>query len=281
MSAGEVVPPAAEARRPGGAIGGDGATWLGRQRITLDACGSTNDEAARLARAGASHGTIVTAAVQHAGRGRLGRVWASPPGGLYLSAVLRLPLRSVDVPPVTLAVGIAVHDTLRALAAPVALKWPNDVVVAADHALAGRKLAGVLVEAGGEPSGPCHAVVGVGLNVQLAAGQGAAIDQPWIDLATLPGASRPPRTALATALVDGILPALDRYAREGLAPFLAEWRRSDALAGCEVELVEGARRETVTVLGVDAQGRLRVRDAAGRERAVSSAEFGRRAATRA
>ncbi|MDQ3367962.1 MAG: hypothetical protein M3680_21260, partial [Myxococcota bacterium] len=55
-------------RAPGG--------WLGSQRINLDACASTNDEAARLARAGASHGTIVVADTQHAGRGREGRPWA-------------------------------------------------------------------------------------------------------------------------------------------------------------------------------------------------------------
>lgn len=242
--------------------------------LTID---STSSELLRRAAAGAPAGTVLLAEHQHAGRGRRGRAWHSPfAAQVCLSVLWRFEQGPAALAGLSLAMGVAVQRTVaQPGGAAIALKWPNDVV--AD----GRKLAGVLVEAGGEPSGPCHAVVGVGLNVQLAAGQGAAIDQPWIDLATLPGASRPPRTALATALVDGILPALDRYAREGLAPFLAEWRRSDALAGCEVELVEGARRETVTVLGVDAQGRLRVRDAAGRERAVSSAEFGRRAATRA
>ncbi|HUS31055.1 MAG TPA: hypothetical protein VMZ53_21240, partial [Kofleriaceae bacterium] len=65
------------------------ARWLGCQRIDLESCASTNDEAARLARAGASRGTVVIAERQTAGRGRDGRVWESPPGGLYMSIVLR------------------------------------------------------------------------------------------------------------------------------------------------------------------------------------------------
>lgn len=241
--------------------------------LTLD---STSSELLRRADAGAPAGTVLLAEHQHAGRGRRGRAWQSPfAAQVCLSVLWRFEQGPAALAGLSLAMGVAVQRTMAHLGgAATALKWPNDVV--AD----GRKLAGVLVEARGEPSGPCHAVIGVGLNVRIDPGQGTAIDQPWVDLATLLGASCPPRTAVAAALVDAMLPALDRYARDGLAPFLAEWRRNDALAGCEVELVEGARREPVTVLGIDAQGRLRVRDAAGRERAVSSAEIGRRPASR-
>jgi hypothetical protein len=115
--------------------------WLGCQRIELAECGSTNDEAGRLARAGAKHGTVVLAQAQKAGRGRDGRVWESAVGGLYLSAVLRPPLPLVDVPPMTLAIGIGVCDAARTAGAAAVLKWPNDVLVG------GRKLSGVLVEA--------------------------------------------------------------------------------------------------------------------------------------
>jgi BirA family biotin operon repressor/biotin-[acetyl-CoA-carboxylase] ligase len=267
VSAGEVVPPAAEARRPGGAIGGDGATWLGRQRITLDACGSTNDEAARLARAGASHGTIVTAAVQHAGRGRLGRVWASPPGGLYLSAVLRLPLRSVDVPPVTLAVGIAVHDTLRALAAPVALKWPNDVVVAADHALAGRKLAGVLVEA--QSSGPRIDAIIVGIGLDLDGGLPPELAAQATTLAALTGVTYPP-----SAVLERLLPHLehwiDRTVAGGADALTAAWE-ARMVPAARVRLVGEAGAPVGTALGLDRDGALRV-DVGGQVRRVIAGE---------
>jgi BirA family biotin operon repressor/biotin-[acetyl-CoA-carboxylase] ligase len=134
--------------------------WFGTRRIDLEACASTNDEAARLARAGASHGTIVIAQQQSAGRGREGRAWASPPGaGLYLSAIVRPPLPLALVPPMTLAIGIGVCDAARAWAPEAVLKWPNDVLVGS------RKLAGVLVESQSQGSRLEAAIVGIGVNL--------------------------------------------------------------------------------------------------------------------
>src|SRR5215204_4022001 len=108
--------------------------------------GSTNDEAARLAEAGAAEGTTVVAGAQSAGRGRLGRSWFSPAGaGLYASVVLR---DRRAAPLLTLAGGVAVAEGIRAATAlPVEIKWPNDVVVR-DGGRRQRplKLAGVLAE---------------------------------------------------------------------------------------------------------------------------------------
>jgi biotin-(acetyl-CoA carboxylase) ligase len=135
------------------------ARWLGIHRVELDACGSTNDEAARLARAGAVHGTVVIARAQSAGRGREGRAWASPVGGLYLSAVVRPPLPLAEVPFMTLAIGVALCDAVRAYAPAAALKWPNDVLVGS------RKLAGVLVESQSRGNRLDAVIVGVGINL--------------------------------------------------------------------------------------------------------------------
>jgi BirA family biotin operon repressor/biotin-[acetyl-CoA-carboxylase] ligase len=124
---------------------------LGSPRLHLRRTTSTNDRARELAAAGAPHGTIVTAGEQSAGRGRQGRAWVAPPGrSLLVSVVVREPPRLLP-----LMAGAAVAD----LAGPQAgLKWPNDVL------LAGRKVAGILVE--GRPQ-EGWAVVGVGLNVAL------------------------------------------------------------------------------------------------------------------
>jgi len=136
------------------------ALWLGCQRVELDECESTNDEAARFARAGARHGTIVTARAQRSGRGRDGRAWSSPrDAGLYLSAVIRPPLPLVDVPPMTLAIGIGLCDAARAVGAAAELKWPNDALVR------GRKLAGVLVEAHSQGHRLDAVIVGIGVNI--------------------------------------------------------------------------------------------------------------------
>jgi BirA family biotin operon repressor/biotin-[acetyl-CoA-carboxylase] ligase len=104
--------------------------------------GSTNDEAVRLADAGAPHGTTVVASAQTAGRGRLGRSWFSPAdAGLYASIVVR---ERRAAPLLTLAGGVAVAEGIHlAVALPAEIKWPNDIVI--DSGLGKRrKLAGIL-----------------------------------------------------------------------------------------------------------------------------------------
>lgn len=134
--------------------------WLGRERVHLPACGSTNDEAARLAAAGAAHGTVVTAGAQGAGRGRQGRPWHSPPGeNLYLSCVLRPALAPERAPAITLAAGLGVVDAVRWAGARPTLKWPNDVLVD------GRKLAGILTEMSTRGGHVQHIVTGIGVNI--------------------------------------------------------------------------------------------------------------------
>lgn len=135
--------------------------WLGREHVHLDACASTNDEAARLAAGGAPHGTLVTADAQHAGRGRQGRVWHSPPGeNLYLSCVLRPGIEPMHAAAVTLAAGIGVWDAVRATGVRPSLKWPNDVRVE------GRKIAGILTEMSTRGNRLQHIVTGIGINLQ-------------------------------------------------------------------------------------------------------------------
>lgn len=120
--------------------------------------GSTNDIAAVLADRGAAEGLVVVADRQTAGRGRLGRSWASPPGaGIYASAVLRPSAAVARL--LTIAAGVAVAEGVAAATGLTThVKWPNDVHVA------GRKLAGILAEGALN-----HVVLGIGINVQPAA----------------------------------------------------------------------------------------------------------------
>jgi BirA family biotin operon repressor/biotin-[acetyl-CoA-carboxylase] ligase len=162
---------------------------------------STQDEARRLAQAGATHATVVTACEQTAGRGRQGRQWASPPGNVYLSVVLRpeLPLRRVAE--LGFVAALAVADVVDALVPGRAtLKWPNDVLVD------GAKLAGILVEQAGDA-----VIVGIGLNV-LHAPEGAAA--PVTSLATLVDHSDKSQFHLRSIEVDEVrVVLLDAFAR--------------------------------------------------------------------
>lgn len=203
---------------------------LGRPRLHLRETGSTNDRARALAAAGAPHGTLVTAGVQTAGRGRQGRTWIAPPGrALLLSLVLRdhdplLPLRA----------GLAVAD----LAGPAArVKWPNDVL------LAGGKVAGVLVEARPQEG---WAVVGIGVN--------AAVDPADLPHGLRAATLGRARGELDAALTE-LLAALEHRLAEPPPATLAALRERDALLDRPVRWAGGHG----TGAGIDEEGRLRVR----------------------
>lgn len=108
----------------------------------FETLGSTMTEAARLAAAGAPHGTVVLADEQTAGMGRMGRSWHSPPNaGIYSSVILRLPLSPASLPIAMLVLGLATAEAIQAsthLACD--LRWPNDVLI---HE---RKVAGILAQ---------------------------------------------------------------------------------------------------------------------------------------
>jgi BirA family biotin operon repressor/biotin-[acetyl-CoA-carboxylase] ligase len=130
--------------------------------------GSTNDDARAALAAGAVSGHAVCAEAQTAGRGSRGRQWASPAGtDLYVSIVDRIAVAPAQLPPLTLAVGLAVAESCDALLAgrgapPSQVKWPNDVLIA------GKKCAGVLLESNLGHRDSEGVVIGIGLNVNRA-----------------------------------------------------------------------------------------------------------------
>ncbi|MGE0549630.1 MAG: biotin--[acetyl-CoA-carboxylase] ligase [Kofleriaceae bacterium] len=233
------------------------ARWLGCQRIDLDECGSTNDEAARLARAGARHGTVVIANRQRTGRGRNGRAWDSPASlGLYLSAVVRPPLPLVDVPPMTLAIGIGVCDAVRAIGAPGMLKWPNDVLVG------GKKVAGVLVEAQSQGPRVEAVIVGIGVNVAGRSDDLAPdVAHRAITLEQAAGSSID-RDAFIATLFASVERWIDRYVAMGIEEIIPAWHDRMA-AGLSAQAQVDGTMLTGQLAGLDRDGALLLRDHSG------------------
>jgi BirA family biotin operon repressor/biotin-[acetyl-CoA-carboxylase] ligase len=238
------------------------ARWLGCQRIELESCGSTNDEAARLARAGAQRGTVVIAERQTAGRGRDGHTWESPPGGLYLSAVLRPPLPIVDVPPMTLAIGIAVCDAVRSFGAPCVLKWPNDVLVNR------RKLAGILVETQSQGGRLDSVVAGIGINLDGTLADSVA--RSGISLAEAAGTTID-REAFITQLLADLERWIDRYVGVGIEAIIPAWTERMATGLAARATVDGASM-TGHMAGLDVDGALLLRDDDGNVHRVRSGD---------
>lgn len=240
-----------EAARIRAAISSDALAGLAALDVawTLE---STNTSL--LARAAPEQGVAVLLAErQTSGRGRRGRQWTSPLGAhIYLSASRRFSGGLGQLAGLSLAVGVAVAEALRGCGfADVGLKWPNDLLARE------RKLGGLLIEGGGEMAGIARAVIGLGLNVHMPAAAAAAIDQPWVDLDTLAGRAVSRDTVVA-AVLSGLLPALDLFEAQGLAPFLSRYAALDVLCGRAVEVEEAGTRHHGIALGLAADGALRV-----------------------
>ena len=213
---------------------------------------STNDEARRAAKEGASGGATWVAEQQTSGRGRRGRAWLSPPGeGLLFSVLIRTTCLPTRLPPIALLAGLAVREAVvqACPTAEAALKWPNDVLIG------GRKVAGVLVEAITIGMQVEAVVVGIGINVHTRAFP-EAIAGRATSLALCSPEMHPDR---ACVLAD-VLTAFDRdfqaVVRSGLAPLRARLDGADGLRGLRVRSDAG---DAGMASGIDNDGRLLVR----------------------
>lgn len=223
-----------------------------------DRAGSTMDLAQELAQdeMAAPHGTAVAAREQTGGRGRRGRAWIAPPGGLWLSIVLR-PASAEAVECLGLRAGLAVADALES-ALPglpgLQLKWPNDLM------LGDRKIGGLLGEARWDPTGPGWIVLGIGVNLTNPVpddGRAGSLAD-WAGGVTLEGLAEQvvARVARATAAGGPLTPAeLNRF------------RTRDWLRGRSVHSPVRGRGA-----GVDPDGNLRIEDPEGVVHRIGSGE---------
>lgn len=238
--------------------------WLGRPHLHLEQTGSTNDEAAAWARRGASHGAIVTADAQHAGRGRRGRRWSSPPGAnVYASLVLRPPPVATGFGALALVVALGIRQGLGDVPR-LTIKWPNDLL------LHGRKVAGILCECrwmGAQP----EVVVGFGINVlsQRFPDELVGVATCLAEHGVTGG-----RAEVLTRALQGLEPALDTFFAHGFRPLRAAYRRHCPWIGGTIDWTdaEGQRRR-VDAVDIEPDGTLLVRDA-GRLRKLEAGEIG-------
>lgn len=237
--------------------------FVGQNLVYLPETGSTNDEARRLAQAGAPQGTLVITDHQTAGRGRLDRRWLAPPGSsLLMSLVFRPDLAPHQTQRLTMICGLAVLDAVESeTGLRLGLKWPNDVVAGET------KVAGILTEIGLTGYSVDHVVVGVGLNVNL-------------DPAQLPGELLMPAASLSTVLGQNVprLPLLLAFLRAVEGRYLAleashsphaEWAARLVTLGRPVVVSDqGGQAVEGLAEAVNADGALLVRLEDGQLRAV-------------
>lgn len=195
-------------------------------------------------------GTVVIAESQTEGRGRLGRKWLSPEGGIWLSIVLKPKIQPQYTPRLTLLAGVCVAKTIQGMGLPARIKWPNDVLIK------GRKVCGILTEMGAEVDLVDHVVVGIGIDAN-------------VDTESFPEEFRDSSTSLKKELgkdvdrVDFVQKLLFEFEslylnfqKGDFHSILDEWRSMSATIGEWVKISTQTRTIYGEAIGIDNEGAL-------------------------
>lgn len=234
-----------------------------------DCVDSTNRYLSEQAQINNLNGRVCFAEYQTAGKGRRGKEWVSPFGSnIYLSILWRYQSGPAAISGLSLAVGIAVIRALNDCGvSDVGLKWPNDIY------WQDKKLAGILIEVSGESGGPCHAVIGLGLNFYLAEKTAQTITQDWVDLRQiLESNAEEIRNKLAAALLNHLMPMISNFEQDTLDAYLEEWRSYDCMQGKVVNIYMGQQVYTGVVKGIDDNGMLLLTNEQGEVKTFASGE---------
>ncbi len=230
----------------------------------LETVDSTNLFAKKLAKEGAAHGTAVIAASQTGGRGRLGRSFHSPQGGLYMTVILRPGCKAEELMHLTCAAGVAARDAIfHTCGIRPGLKWINDLVIGT------KKVGGILSELSLTSSGDVdYALVGIGINCK------DQIPPELKEIAT--SLDRETGKHISPALLAAqLLQALHKMADNLLtekAALMDAYRTLCVTVGREVLLIRGEERQAAFALGVTDDGGLLVEYPDGNHEIVSSGE---------
>jgi BirA family transcriptional regulator, biotin operon repressor / biotin---[acetyl-CoA-carboxylase] ligase len=237
--------------------------------LSYDSIDSTNEEAKRLAQGGGSHGAVIWAKRQTAGRGRMGREWVSPEGNLYVTALLTPNADIATCAQLSFIAAVAVCETLEAMVGesiPIRCKWPNDIL------LEGKKLGGILLESfvvtHEDGSSKRWVSVGVGVNID-----------------SYPEHVMYPATCLRDAGVEIVSAKIvlsrfiynfvhlyDIWQEQGFAPVLKSWLKRAYHIGKPIEVMIGDEAISGTFETVDSSGHLVIQQANGKRRTIHAGD---------
>jgi len=234
---------------------GLGTKIMAKKIHLFDAVSSTMDEAFRLGNENCPEGTVVCAEFQTKGRGRLGRVWASPKGkGLYFSIVLRPNLALAHLPQMTLMSAVALAEAIEEVSGvEPSIKWPNDIL------LNNQKLAGILTELRAESDQVRFVVLGIGLNINSSANQLVPAATSLKIAANRPFNRCEVFQAILRSLEKGYLRLLDH----DFAGIRKEWKKRSATLQKKVRITDSSGTIEGIAVDLDQDGALLIRQDSG------------------
>ena len=254
-------------KKVGARISGRSSRIIGRKIFRYVKVTSTQDKAKKFARRGLAEGTVITAEIQTQGKGRLGRRWVSPRGGIWLSVILRPEITPMEVPKITMIGSLAVAKAIAELfRLEVKLKWPNDVLIRHIPGIEFKKVCGILTEMVSGVSQVNYVITGLGINVNNRIP--LALRAKATSLKDVIGRNLPKQKLLRK-----MLEKFDRYysdfRRQGMGRILKECKGMSVVLDKEVKIecadgiIEGK------ALDIDEYGALIVETEEGKKRVVA------------
>lgn len=227
-------------------------TRFGKQIFFSRAVSSTNRWARQLAESGAEEGTVTVAETQTAGRGRLGREWISPQGGLWFSIILRPRKSATEVAKLAFVASLAVTKVLRRKYGLCAeTKWPNDVTVN------GRKICGSLGETNSSAKKSDFTVLGIGINANVQVSMyfsqliGPIVTSIQDELGRKIALDK-----LFRAVLEELEKFYDLFITEGFDPVLTQWKKYAGFLGKQIAVQDGTEKICGLAFDVDTDGAL-------------------------
>lgn len=214
---------------------------------------STNEVAKELAIKGAHEGVVVLAEIQSEGRGRCGRSWFSPEGGLWLSIIMRPKIRVDEAYKLTFIVAVSVANALIKYGLCPLIKWPNDVLVN------GKKISGILTEINSKNDCIEFAVVGIGINLNNIISKSAA--KHGFSAVSLRECldERVDSDKFLRFLLNEIEDRYVEFSCIGFESILEEWKKHSYVLNRVVEVYESGVRFSGLAFGIDENGALLIR----------------------
>jgi len=236
------------------------AKVIGREIQVFESTTSTNDLTARLAQDGAREGVVVYAESQTQGRGRLGRLWLSPPRkGLWFSVLLRPRLSPQAATQLTVAAATALARAIESeIGVSPEIKWPNDILID------GKKVAGILTELTAELDNVKSVILGIGIDVNHELAEFPSDLRTIATSLRIASGGKVDRAALAVAVLRELDRAYDLIGRSQFETVADEWQRRCGTVGREVVIRVGERVIRGRAESLDHDGALLLRDAYGR-----------------
>ena len=255
---------------------------LGKKIYHFKEIGSTNDFAIELARKGIGEGTIVVAEIQTKGKGRLGREWSSPFGGLWISIILRPDILPTQAPRMTVIAALGVAKTIEKLYSLDAfIKWPNDVLI---HSKAGiirtnermrkkeskvfKKVCGILTEMGAEQDTINYVVIGIGANLNVDVKKFPIEFRKNVTSLERELGHKIDRVEFTKRMLEEIKNFYLLFKKRGFAPILKEWKKISATLGRRIKAVSGRRIIEGKAIDIDSDGALIIKTKAGKKERI-------------